>query len=155
MEKSINEETINERFKRFFISLGISNVDFAKKVKAKPNEVTNWKSHTPINHDRLENILNVYEELNARWLITGKGEMFENKTDKSNYEPEEIPMINVQDPTSPFEYDCGNILCRMEKKHLMKDIKRLEHHISDLTRKEGGCSPGEIEGGVEKSRNTG
>lgn len=62
-------------------SIGMSNSSFGKSLK----------NGGAIGTDKLENILNVYPDINPVWLLTGKGEMIcdenqeENTTDPLTY----------------------------------------------------------------------
>lgn len=62
-------------------SIGISNGAFASQLK----------NNKTIGVDKLENILNIYSELNPSWLLTGEGEML-----KSNVVP--VIIANVEEP---------------------------------------------------------
>ena len=133
----------------FFESLGMDNKVFADTIEATDKEVSNWKGNVKIPLERLKTILLKYRNLDAFWLITGEGEN-KFKFSGNKYSSVKNQMISVNDsPTSPFEYDCGHERCQTEKRHLLKDISRLEQHLDDMRRKEN-CTQGEIEGGVEK-----
>lgn len=54
--------------KRFEESVGFSNGAYASQLKNKRT----------IGVDKLENILNVYQDINPDWLLTGRGEMIRN-----------------------------------------------------------------------------
>jgi hypothetical protein len=144
-------ETVNDRFRMFFESLDMDNKVFADTIQATDKEVSNWKGHVKIPLERLKVILLKYRNLDAFWLITGVGENKFISTGHQKYNPASTPMISVNDsPTSPFEYDCGHERCQIEKRHLLKDISRLEQNLNDMRRKETRCAQGELEGGVEK-----
>jgi phage repressor protein C with HTH and peptisase S24 domain len=57
-------------------SIGMSNASFGKSLK----------NNGAIGTDKLENILNVYSDINIEWLLTGNGEML--KSDRSKGEEE-------------------------------------------------------------------
>lgn len=59
----------------FEIAIGFSNGAFASQLK-------NNKS---IGHDKIENILNVYPNLDANWLLKGSGKMFLEVEEKQHF----------------------------------------------------------------------
>jgi hypothetical protein len=64
----------------FEITCGFSNGSFASQLK----------NNRTIGVDKLENILNNYPELNANWILLGKGKML-------NHESSENPTIETSD----------------------------------------------------------
>jgi len=50
-------------------SIGMSNASFGKSLK----------NGGAIGTDKLENILKIYQDLSPSWLITGRGEMLQNR----------------------------------------------------------------------------
>jgi phage repressor protein C with HTH and peptisase S24 domain len=74
----------------FEMSVGMSNGSFASQLK----------NNKTIGVDKLENILQKYPELNAEWLLTGRGEMLKSEEAPSYVDnPHEnlvtIPMVDV------------------------------------------------------------
>lgn len=141
------ELTVNERFVIFFDSLGMKNEEFAKSIKATPKETSNWKSHTKIPLDRLKIILEKYDRLNARWLITGEGEMLISE----NY--------RAGEPASPYN-TLENL--KLENENLKKRVAELEDdkvylkaRLKDALTQRGGYVQGEIAGGVDTPSKTG
>ena len=88
----------------FEISCGFSNGSFASQLKNKKT----------IGVDKLENILNIYSELNANWVLTGKGEML--NIILQNFVVEAKQQYNLVEPVQE--------LLEMQRKLLqMKDEK--------------------------------
>ena len=88
-------------------SIGMSNASFGKSLK----------SGGAIGTDKLENILNVYPDINIQWLLTGKGSMLlgdegepsfinVNKCDKCQLKDELIASLReqVHDKQKLIEY---------------------------------------------------
>lgn len=72
--------------KKFEESVGFSNGSFASQLK----------NNRTIGVDKLENILNVFKEINPDWLLTGKGAMLrEEIVPVKNYERRGCPYFNV------------------------------------------------------------
>jgi hypothetical protein len=63
-------------------SIGMSNASFGKSLK----------SNGAIGTDKLENILSVYPDISAEWLLTGRGEMIRNESQETHPEPNLISM---------------------------------------------------------------
>lgn len=98
----------------FELSVGFSNGAFASQLK---NQRT-------IGVDKLENILNTYPELNANWLLTGKGRMLL-----------EEPLDVLQEPQAEYkklpstEKELIEVL-KNQLEDLKKDKERL-HNLLD------------------------
>lgn len=71
------DSSINERLRKFLEDNKISFIDFRKKINVlKAQQVSNWmtlREHIPDKYIR-ETVVQ-YPEINARWLLTGEGEM--------------------------------------------------------------------------------
>ncbi len=93
------------------IELGLSNSYFSKMLKNKGS----------VGSDIIENILRIHPDLNADWLITGRGSMLKEKQD------EDKAMINNMDTSYIYEMykDYKNL---QEKIHIEKDIEIKELH---------------------------
>ena len=97
----------------FELSVGFSNGAFASQLK----------NGRTIGVDKLENILNTYPELNANWLLTGKGRMLLGKQPHIVKEPlEDYKLSNA-------EKDLIEVL-KNQLEDLKKDKERL-HHLLD------------------------
>ncbi len=71
---------INDRIKELIADLGLSKNQFAIKIKtssAMVSKITNQQ--TNFGKDILEKILIEYPDLNTTWLLTGVGEMWNNR----------------------------------------------------------------------------
>ena len=96
--------TVNERVKEFIELNKISQSDLAKVILIKPQQVTNWFTQGErVPEKALVRMIENYKELNARWLITGEGEMLEGSV--------HLPQI-VAEP----KVDYGDCMARLEAK---------------------------------------
>ena len=69
-------ETISERVKQLIEHEGISVMGFEKKINVGNNSIgTGIKRKSNLSGDILSKILNCYDYINPKWLLTGKGEM--------------------------------------------------------------------------------
>lgn len=66
--------------RQFDISIGAAN-GYTLRMK---------KNHASVGSDVLENILRTYPQLNVVWLLTGKGQMLNQKADKNLPEFEKL-----------------------------------------------------------------
>ncbi|WP_163321640.1 hypothetical protein [Draconibacterium mangrovi] len=62
----------NDRLFEFLKSIGESQVDYGKTVKASRQQVSNWKAGKPIPDKYMVKTIENYPDIDARWLITGK-----------------------------------------------------------------------------------
>jgi hypothetical protein len=62
----------------------MGNASFGKSLKAGGT----------IGADKLENILKIYPELNAHWLLTGEGSMLQSETSQPVLVAEHIPQLS-------------------------------------------------------------
>ena len=87
--------------RKFEELVGFSNGAFA----------TQYKNNKSIGSDKIENILQSFPELNAEWLLTGKGPMLKNKEIVETPRVEIIKPLKVEGrdemvmPIMDFKYD--------------------------------------------------
>ena len=65
-----------ERIKQIIDYKGISIRKFSEKIGISHSLLNNIKV---IGSDKLENILNIFPEINPEWLLTGRGNMLKNE----------------------------------------------------------------------------
>jgi len=70
---------VNQRLKMFIEYLGINNVQFGNSIGETKQSVGNWLNDIKIPVTCLSEIVRVYPTLNARWLLTGEGQMIEGE----------------------------------------------------------------------------
>ena len=139
MKKTVNDRLIElqsvKKFQwnRLQLDLGISN----------QQQITNWiteKNREPIPPKHILKIIELFPDLNARWLITGEGNMLNDG------------MAVVNDPQPPY-----NTLESLKEKisSLEKDKEFLQQSLIEALRQRGGCPTGELTGGVESPGKTG
>lgn len=77
-------------------SIGMSNASFGKSLRSKG----------AIGTDKLENILSVYKDLSAEWLMTGRGEMLKTKHSVEPSSPNnEVPLENKNSNDEPIKQE--------------------------------------------------
>lgn len=72
--------SINQRITKLISHYRLTQNDFALSISAKQNQVANWLSGEKVPAARLIDIVIAYKDLNARWLITGEGEMLNDES---------------------------------------------------------------------------
>lgn len=139
---------IGQRLKSFLEVQKMTQEEFAEHLQVVPQNVSSWmKGKTAITTKYFPVILNLFPDLDARWLLTGEYTA-----------TGENPLI-IEDPHHPYAKECTNPACKkelldlIEKHQIEKD--RLWSHIDDLTRKVGPPSENTSSGGVEEHRKTG
>ena len=71
--------TINQRLKEFVDQNNIAAPDLYRKIGVSRMEYSGCiTAGKPISVNKLQTILQLYPDLNARWLLLGEGEMQEN-----------------------------------------------------------------------------
>lgn len=93
IKKYIDSKGISTRL--FEQSVGMSNGSFASQLK----------NNKTIGVDKVENILNVYRDINPTWLLTGEGEMLTTTTSNDISKLEEKHKLFINDePASTEEW---------------------------------------------------
>jgi len=64
--------TCSNRLFEFLKTIGETQADYGRAVKATRQQISNWKGGTPIPDKYLIKTIESYPDLDARWFITGK-----------------------------------------------------------------------------------
>jgi hypothetical protein len=127
--------TINHRIKEFVDFKGLNNSEFGRQIGSGRNDVSGWFNENKmvaIPPKKVLEIIKVFKDLNARWLITGEGSMLED--------PQKIPTKD------DLPDQGGNLLDRLldergkasafenEIKHLNLEIERLKKKCGEQDR---------------------
>ncbi len=70
---------IKQRIIQILESQGIRKEEFYKKINMTSASFRGNAKKTPLNSNAIENILTIFPSVNATWLLTGKGEMFNDQ----------------------------------------------------------------------------
>ncbi len=107
------------------IKTGMSNGSFASQLK----------NNKTMGIDRLENILNVYSDINPEWLLTGKGNMLKN--DDTSTSLSISGNNNIQASNSLLygnQQEC--LLLKKEITSLKKQLSEKDKTISNLIKQQ-------------------
>lgn len=74
-----------ERLKTFISSINLTNAAFEKSLGLSNGYINSMRKG--LGYDRLEQISNLYTDLNMGWLLTGEGEMLKSSTPKEESSP--------------------------------------------------------------------
>jgi transcriptional regulator with XRE-family HTH domain len=77
--------TIGKRLQLFIQSTGLQDNEFARKINATKQLVSDWKNGKPIPLSRISSIIEVFQNLNSHWLISGNGNMLLEGTVSDGY----------------------------------------------------------------------
>lgn len=113
-------------FNKLAIELGLSNSYFNKMVK----------NGGSIGSDIIENILRIYSDISADWLLTGRGSMLRSESSKSSV----ADVIPVAAPTALLDSSAGEATAYYkmyerkdkENKLLIEEIGALKERLSRL-----------------------
>ncbi len=137
-----------QRIKQYIDYKGISNKKFEEKIGYSNGAfASQLKNKRTIGSDKIENILNIFNELNPTWLLTGKGSMLLNNK-KENIAAELAAVYKVTPPVqekeppqvSSLQYEIQSLKERIKDKEeiisLQKDrIEKDAFEIKELKEK--------------------
>lgn len=94
---------MEERIKKFMEYKGISPSEFADSIGVQRSNVTHvLKNRNKPSFQFIEKMLQIYPELNAKWLLLGKGNMIENSIkEKTLFDQLTDPNPNQVSPSPP------------------------------------------------------
>ena len=80
---------MNSRIKLFLDYKDLTHVEFANSIGVQPSNITHvLQGRNKPGFQFIANMLNIYPEINARWLITGIGDMLEKRFNERTLEPD-------------------------------------------------------------------
>ncbi|UOG61453.1 helix-turn-helix domain-containing protein [Leptospira noguchii] len=84
-ESDKKNKIISKRFSEFFKVVGLTQEEFAKRIRVARSNISSWQSGV---HGISGTAITAMEhefDLNSVWLITGEGEMFLSKTESQDW----------------------------------------------------------------------
>lgn len=146
---------ILDNLKKYIDYKGISVAAFEKSIGMSNNSFRkSWLAGKGIGTDKLENILNVYSDINMSWLFTGQGEMLKEKSQNGDYpasqenastdivcEPlgskyQAIPKIGNQSSSIPYEFVQSMIDERKRNDEMYAELIRQNGVLVDILKGE-------------------
>ncbi len=118
------DKSINQRFTKILDEKKISQADFADKIKTGRANVNNWcrlKNAIPL--DTIVELLIMYPDIDARWLLTGSPREYNI----------DHPITMVEEKTATFISGDKDYIIQLQKElinNLKKDNARLTQDIA-------------------------
>ena len=89
---------MNSRIKLFLDYKQLTHVEFASSIGVQPSNITHViRGRNKPGFQFIANMLNTYPEINARWLITGIGDMLEKGFKEKKSEPDLFSSLTDSD----------------------------------------------------------
>ena len=112
--------TINQRLSQYIVTEKVSPPEFYKKIGVNKNVWSGWiNSGRAISVTKLQEIVENAPKLNARWLLTGEGEMLNSiVSGKDN----DIP---TRSGNNKGGYSSGSTLSEDEKSQWIRDLQKI------------------------------
>lgn len=82
---------MNQRLDEIVKYTQLSKIEFAQRIGASKQEVSNWTSGTRISVRRIKDILDAFPKLNGHWFMTGEGKMCLDEERGGKYFEKEEP----------------------------------------------------------------
>lgn len=112
-----------DRLMKFIAFAGLSARQFDLSIGAANGYTLRMrKNNASIGSDVIENIINVYPQINVEWLITGKGEMLKEQDDFS-FDYDKLPLSKKIEIEKIIEE-------KIKAKHQL-EIKQLLKEVTD------------------------
>jgi len=90
------EGTIGQRFELFLKEKNISNGEAAEMFGISKQQISSWRTgKTNITTAFLPVLVSTFKDLNARWLLTGEGSMFETDSQVSKRQYNKKDTVNA------------------------------------------------------------
>ena len=133
-----NQPSVNQRILKFANSIGLSDVELARRMGVKKQFVTEWKNNTNnIPPKRLIEFVEQFPELNARWVFYGEGNMIKSDGSKSNNQihtygrDNKIGQVNFDGDANYTEYN-GDEKLQIEIAFLKRELNEKNERITEL-----------------------
>lgn len=113
------EESINQRLKKFIEDKGINEPDTYKYLGTRRQIWNGWlNAEEAIPLNKVQKLIARFPDINARWFLTGEGEMLIKKAQGSILSIPEEKMNVVEEP-----YTCPNcVILRNKINKLYEDL---------------------------------
>jgi len=116
------EQSVNKRLEVFIKSSNISKVDFALSIGRVKQDIDRWvNGGIKIPVPSLTDILKTYPDLNARWLLTGEGEMLTSSIEKEVNQYKENEKMHMAEEMQITRFSCSDCI---EKERIIQAQKK-------------------------------
>jgi transcriptional regulator with XRE-family HTH domain len=136
--KIILMKSVNERLRFFLDNRHVDQSQLARQLTVNKQTINNWVTDTSIPMGRISELLVMFSDLNARWLLTGQGEMLNGGVN--------IPEL-LEEPKAAYKNNCCE-LCKEKDKRIedkdsqIEDLKRINNWLQNQidAKKETGAA---------------
>jgi len=116
----------NQRIIKLITETSSTNKEFARQIGIKQQNITQWKENSSYVSPRiLCKIIKQFPDINARWLITGEGEMYRNDIDVNDFQEKNNTIME-----STNSYKTENEILKDRIKYLEKTLKEKDLLLS-------------------------
>ena len=123
MQKTKNYFLMKERIQEFIDSKGISAGELASLLEVQRSNISHiLNGRNKPGASLIEKMLLVFPELNARWLLTGEGNMLENELHNISSVSQIIPLEEKEKKVEPKEKEPEMKQKRQENKEIDKVV---------------------------------
>ena len=123
--------TINYRIELIINSLKLNNNSFSMRIGVNSTVIHNIvKGRNAPSFDVLQKILSSFDNINADWLITEKGEMINNNKRIEYAKSSNDSNVNLAEPENQLSGPCSN--CSAMKHALEQTERALKHAESEI-----------------------
>lgn len=119
---------IKERISIYIKNKGVTKESFFSSTGISASNFKGKGALSELGGDKIAKILTVYEDLNADWLLTGRGSMFKEETLK---QPEEKSALHQASPDSDLYYKMYKEE-KAENRELIEEIGALKQQVRTL-----------------------
>ena len=125
--------SIKQRIVEYLDYRGITKEDFYSKTEISPSNFKGNAAKSELGGDKIAKILTCYPDINAEWLLTGKGEMLseqKSRTDLSRFTPLEISEYIANNEDIFLRDKTFRLI--VKALHYESEVATLEQKINDL-----------------------
>lgn len=123
------ETTFNERFTKLWSTTNFRNpTDAERKIGIKRQSIIEFTKDAVPTYDTLVKLLNYFKHIDARWLITGEGDMIT----RPSHVNEDSPDYSSAIVKKIWQEDRAELIqLRIDNRELMAEIKALRERLSN------------------------
>ena len=123
--------TVSQRLGNFIEHEGITQSDLSRMLNVHRSAISNWFNEKAerVPPQKIIMIIEKFRNLNARWLITGEGEML------NHYTPTDPASSMVEEPCHPYGREAMEMIADIARENgiLQERVRTLERDLERVT----------------------